>query len=159
LKQYCFFVDLCNFEYEGILVKSVEKEMKKHLSTIRHMSVKKAGSKIEITRDMMTSPGYILISHPSRKVLLEEYSLLRQLEKNDLYMVREESSASCNEAAESTCLSSSPNLDSEEYDSEGSQEEEETGVTTAVMMSGEKRNSKHTDSCFALDRPCSLTVE
>jgi len=93
LKQHCLVVDLCNFKYEGILAKSIEEEIRKKLSTIRTMNVQKVGTKIEITRDMMTSPGDILISHPNKEFLMEDYARLRELENNDLYMVMEESAS------------------------------------------------------------------
>jgi hypothetical protein len=93
LKQFTFFVDLRNFRYEGTLVRSIEEEIKKHIPTARNICAQAAGTSIGITRDMISSPGYCLMSHPSKKTLMKEYLALRAMEDRDLYMVKEETAS------------------------------------------------------------------
>jgi len=93
LKKFTFFVDLRNFKYEGVLIKSIEEEIRKNLPTARYIHSQPAGSRIEITRDMISSPGYCLMSHPSRKVLMDQYAALRAMEDGDLYIVEEEAAS------------------------------------------------------------------
>jgi len=115
LKQYLLSIDLANFEKEGILTKCLEGEIRKSLTTIKgKMSVRKPGERIEITRDMASSPGEILIAHPSMKVLMEEYAILRRLEASNLYEVRSEVDASVGVSGDSEELASDSATNSED---------------------------------------------
>jgi len=141
LKQYCLFVDLYNSENTGILVKSIGDELEKLLTTIRQVSAKEAGDKVEVTRDMATSPGNLLICHPSKKFLMEEYAKLRELEADDLYMVMEDELVISDDIAEDPLSSdeahtSALELDSSEFDSGPESLPLEVGMKKSMINDG-----------------------
>jgi len=84
LKSNVLAVDLRNFKYEGRIARSIEDSLSQ-FSTVSDINALHAGEKLLLTRDMATSPGVFLMSHPDEKVIFSQLDSIRRLEDTTLY--------------------------------------------------------------------------
>jgi len=83
LKNAAGFQFLNNTVSEGILAKDVNLDLVKSLPSVRdaHVTLRK-GDRLNYTRDIKTSPGYMIQVHPRKEQLIADAKVLRDLESS-----------------------------------------------------------------------------